>query len=113
MRHRKLGRFNQTLHRCLRQGKFDFTLPVIEVREIRRWQGRQRKTATPGAYQHPFTFQLHGNFRAFRQTTADIKEFARRNGRRSWLVWLNQRNACHHFHLEISTGQRQRTVSNL
>ena len=36
MRHRKLGRFNQTLHRCLRQGKFDFTLPVIEVRDYRR-----------------------------------------------------------------------------
>jgi hypothetical protein len=48
------------------------TVPARKFFDIRRWQGRQRKTATPGAYQHPFTFQLHGNFRAFRQTTADI-----------------------------------------
>lgn len=113
MRHRKLRGFNQALHGRLRQGKFDFTLPVIKIREIGSGQGRQRKTAASGTHQHPIAFQLNGNLRAFGQAAADIKEFSRRNGRCTRLMGLNQRNARHHFHFEVRTGQRQRAIRDL
>ena len=113
MRHGELGGFNQTLHRRLRQGEFHFALPVVQVREVRCRQRGERETAAARAHQHTVAFQLHGDFSAFRQPAADIKEFTCRNRGRARVVRLRQRNARDHFHFQICTGQRQRTVRDL
>ena len=113
MRHRELGRFDQTLHGRLRQGKFHLALPVVKIREIGSGQGRQREAAAAGTHQHAIAFQLHRDLRAFRQAAADIKEFTRRNGGGARFVRLNQRHARHHLHFKIGTGQRQRAVRDL
>ena len=111
--HRKLRRLDQALHGRLRQGKFNFALPVIKVGEIRCWQRREREAAATGTHQHTLAFQLYRNLCAFRQAAADIKKFTRRNGCCSRFVRLNQRNARDHFHFQIGTGQRQRAIGNL
>ena len=113
MRHGELRGFNQTLHRRLRQGKFNFALPVIQVREIRSGQRGEGETAAARAHQHAVALQLHGDFSAFRQPTANIKEFTCRNRGRARVVRLSQRNARDHFHFQICAGQRQRTVRDL
>ncbi len=113
MRHRELGGFNQALHGCLRQGEFDFALPVIEVREVDSRERGEREAAAAGAHQHAIAFQLHGNLCPFRQATADIKELTRWNSGSARFVRLRKRHACDHFHLEIGAGQRQRAVCDL
>lgn len=113
MGHRKLGRFNQALHRGLRQRKFNFALPVVKIREIGGRQRRQREAATARTHQHPIAFQLNGNLRALRQAAADIKEFPRRHGSGAWLMRLRKRNARDHLHFKIGAGQRKRTVRYL
>ena len=113
MRHRELGRFNQTFHRRLRQGEFDFTLPVVQIREVRGRQCRERETAATRANQNTVAFELDSNFSAFRQPTADIKEFTRRNGGGTRIMRLRKCHARDHFHFEVCAGQRQRTVSDL
>ncbi len=113
MRHRKLGRFDQPFQGRLRQGEFNFTLPVVKIREVTGGQGRQRKTAAARAHQHAIAFQCQSNFCAIRQSATDIEEFTRRNGGGSRLMCLSQRHACDHLHFQIGTGQQQRTFSYL
>ena len=113
MRHGKLRGFDKTLHGRLRQREFHFALPVVQIREIRRWQRGERETATPGTHAHTVAIQLNGDFRAFRQAAADIKEFTGRHGGRARLVRLHQRDARHHFHFQIGAGQRQRAIRDL
>ncbi|MNY27636.1 hypothetical protein D3C86_1615500 [compost metagenome] len=113
MRHRKLGGFNQTFHRRLRQGEFDFTLPVVQVREVGSRQRRERKTAAPRTHQNTVAFQLNSYFCAFRQPTTNIKELPRRNRGCPRIMRLRKCHARDHFHFEVCSGQRQRTVSDL
>jgi paraquat-inducible protein B len=81
MRHGELRGFDQAFHRGLRQGEFNFALPVIQIREVDRRQGRKRETAAARAHQHAVTLKLHGDLGPFRQAAADIKELTRRNAR--------------------------------
>ncbi len=90
----KTGSLQSDASSCLRQGKFDFALPVIEVREIRAGRVDSEKRlrpertsirSPPAARQFPRLQADHGRY----------QRISRRNGRRSWLVWLNQRNTCH------------------
>ncbi len=78
---RKLGRFNQTLHRRLRQGKFDSL-----CQSSRFGKSAAGRVDSENGYARSAPASAHlpaaRQFPAFRQTTADIKEFARRNGRR-------------------------------
>ena len=93
----------------LRQPQHLQRLDVLDQRELRGGQRREREAAAPCPHHEPIALGAQRHIGALGRGAQDIEQFAARHrhlARRGY----RQRRGAHEFHLEVRTGHAQAVV---
>ena len=103
--HGELGRIDQLLQLQLADIELEHGFPILDVRILGRRQGREVEAGATGPDDQALAFGIETDLGAFRQTTADIQQLARRYCGAAIFAGPVQIDLTDHLYFEIGAGQ--------